>query len=142
MNELPHTPKSINPLWMIFLFFSFTEIMLGVGVLNTLGGVQTALVSFVILFPTGIAMMFFVILWFRPKHFYAPKDYSNDQSFLEMMRTERTYNPDIAGTIEKTLTTFLTSPELAEKLSNVSSEGISSLLKEEALRATEKVKNS
>ncbi len=83
MSRLPEPPKVLNPLWIIFLFFSFTEIMLGFVVFNTTGGIQIALTVFVILFPLLVSIGFFFILWYRPEHLYAPKDFISDESFLK-----------------------------------------------------------
>lgn len=79
------TNRVINPLWIISMFFSFTEIILGYAVFNTTGGIQIALTIFVLSFPVLVALSFFLILWFRPEHLYAPKDYYNDDSFLKSM---------------------------------------------------------
>jgi ABC-type multidrug transport system fused ATPase/permease subunit len=82
MTNLPQPPKVINPLWMISLFFSFTEVELGYVVFKTTGSVQVALTAFVIGFPVLIAAAFFALLWFRPENFYAPKDFGSDEAYL------------------------------------------------------------
>src|SRR5215217_8040488 len=90
MTKLPQPPRNINPLWIIFLFFSFTELVLGVVVFYTSGGIQIALTVFVIGFPLLVAIGFFTLLWSRPEHLYAPKDYGSDESFLKGMEGSRT----------------------------------------------------
>ncbi len=74
----PTKPKQpLTPLWVISLFISLTETVLGLAVTKTTGTVQVMLTVFVIVFPVMIAAAFFVLLWFRPHHLYAPSDYSN-----------------------------------------------------------------
>ena len=41
---------------------------------KTTGGVQIMLTLFVIVFPVLIASAFFLLLWFRPDHLYAPSN--------------------------------------------------------------------
>jgi hypothetical protein len=65
----------MTPLWVISLFLSLTEVVLGVAATRTSGGVQVALVAFVIAFPTAVATAFFATLWSRPQVLYAPGDY-------------------------------------------------------------------
>ena len=72
----PKAKQPLTPLWVISLFISLTETVLGVALTKTAGGVQEALVAFVIVFPLLIASGFFLLLWFRPHHLYAPSDYS------------------------------------------------------------------
>lgn len=71
-------PKNgMTPLVLISIFLSLTEVVLGVSVTYTIGGVQIALVSFAILFPLLIAAAFFSILWLKPYVFYSPFEYSS-----------------------------------------------------------------
>jgi len=74
--------KFLNPLWIIVLFCSLTEVTLGYVVFNTTGAIQVGLTCFVIGFPLIIAILFFIVVWYRPTHLYAPKDYKKDESFL------------------------------------------------------------
>ena len=70
--------RTLTPLWIIALFLSLTETTLGIATTQTDGGIQVALTTFVIMFPTVIAVLFFVILWFKPYVLYAPTDYGSD----------------------------------------------------------------
>src|SRR5262245_3199420 len=79
-------PKVLNPLWIISLFVSLTEVTLGYATSRTAGGIQISLTCFVITFPVLIAACFFYVLWHRPQHLYAPGDFGSDRSFLEAMR--------------------------------------------------------
>lgn len=67
--------KRVTPLWIIALFVSLTEAVLGVAVTVTDGGIQAALTGFVIGFPLLVAGAFFFILWNKPYVFYTPKDF-------------------------------------------------------------------
>ena len=64
-----------TPLWIISLFVSLTEVVLGTAVTQTVGGVQIALTAFVMSFPLLVASAFFAILWSRPWVFYSPSEY-------------------------------------------------------------------
>ena len=75
--------KFLNPLWIIVIFCSLTEITLGYAVFNTDGNIQLILTGFVVGFPLMIAIFFFLIVWFKPGHLYAPMDFKEDQSFLD-----------------------------------------------------------
>ena len=65
----------MTPLWVISIFVSLTEVVLGVAASQTTGGIQVALVSFAMVFPLLIAGAFFACLWARPWVFYPPSEY-------------------------------------------------------------------
>jgi hypothetical protein len=67
--------RPLTPLWVIALFLSLTETVLGIGVIQTTGGIQIALTAFVMFFPTLVAMGFFAILWSRAYVLYPPTEY-------------------------------------------------------------------
>jgi hypothetical protein len=67
--------KQLTPLWVISLFVSLTEVVLGVAASKTTGNIQIALVGFVMIFPLLIAGAFFLCLWARPWVFYPPSEY-------------------------------------------------------------------
>lgn len=71
------TPSKITPLWIIASFVSFTEVVLGVAVMQVDGGVQVALTAFVIIFPLLVASAFFLVLWFKTGVFYPPSEYGD-----------------------------------------------------------------
>jgi hypothetical protein len=143
MSNLPTPPKALNPLWVIFAFFSFSEVVLGVAVFNTVGAIQLALVYFVIAFPVFIATIFFMILWFRPQHLYAPKDFSSDESFLKSMAAARSVRlSQFAENLEVELHQRLVSPQLVNRLSSVKSDQVEGVLRDEADRITDEIKKS
>ncbi len=69
--------RQLTPLWIISLFVSLSETVLGIGAAKTEGGIQTALTVFVIAFPVLVATAFFLILWNRPYVFYSPGEYGH-----------------------------------------------------------------
>lgn len=80
----------MSPLWVISLFLTLTETVLGVGVFNTAGGVQGTLTAFVVCFPVLVAAGFFAILWKKPFVLYTPTDYGGEvtpQHFVEAIRS-------------------------------------------------------
>src|ERR1044071_1190780 len=83
MEKTIYSRKFLNPLWIILLFCSLTELTLGYAVFNTAGSIQIALTCFVIGFPMLVAVFFFLIVWYRPSHLYSPRDYKNDKNFLD-----------------------------------------------------------
>ena len=75
-------PAKMTPLWVIALFVFFTEAILVVAATQIAGNLQTALVSFVIIFPFLVAGMFFVMLWHKNENLYAPSEYPNLEVLL------------------------------------------------------------
>ena len=69
--------RQLTPLWIVSLFLTLTETVLGVAVTQTGGAVQVALTSFVLVFPIAVATVFFLILWNRPWVFYSPGEYGD-----------------------------------------------------------------
>ena len=67
----------LTPLWIVSLFVTLTETVLGAAATRTGGGVQIALTIFVLGFPLLVAGAFFLILWHRSWVFYSPSEYGN-----------------------------------------------------------------
>lgn len=44
---------------------------------------QSKYVWFLILFPAPLVVIFFAMLWFKPKALYAPSDYSNEENSID-----------------------------------------------------------
>ena len=76
-SEVQQRKSSMTPLWVISLFLTLTETMLGVGVIQTNGGIQVALTVFVLAFPLLVACAFFGILWFKPYVLYSPYEFGS-----------------------------------------------------------------
>ena len=101
---------TLSPLWIIALFLSFTETVLGVAAVKTGGLIQITLTIFVLLFPTAISAVFFTILWRRPFVFYPPREFGPNTTvdrYVNAMRDpasdERSVKDLVTEQIEKTL---------------------------------------
>jgi len=90
LTDIPR--RGLSPLWIIALFLSFTETVLGVAVTQTHGGIQIALTSFVISFPPIVSGLFFLVLWKKPYVFYPPAEFSKEvdvKTYVEAMQSSR-----------------------------------------------------
>jgi hypothetical protein len=67
----------LTPLWIVSLFVTLTETVLGAAATQTAGGIQIALTIFVLCFPVFVAGAFFMILWHRSWVFYSPGEYGS-----------------------------------------------------------------
>ena len=95
----------MTPLWVISLFLSLTEGILGVGVIQTSGGIQVALTSFVIGFPIAVAAAFFTILWFKPYVLYSPFEFGSAEdaaTFIEAISRDAKKIQDKANEVAET----------------------------------------
>jgi hypothetical protein len=87
--------RGLSPLWIIAIFLSFCETVLGVAVTRTTGSIQVALTTFVTVFPVMIMISFFIILWKRPYVFYTPADFTKTVSlgaYVEAMHSRDSSN--------------------------------------------------
>jgi hypothetical protein len=103
--------RALNPLWIIALFLSLVETVLGVAATQTGGGIQVALTAFAIGFPVLIAGAFFAILWDRPHVLYPPTEFGKGTdvtTFVNAMRRKplekQTLYTDMQNIIRDTLT--------------------------------------
>ena len=71
-----------NPMTIIALFVGLTEIALGLVAVSGRVDQLDILVWFMVLFPTIVAIAFFVVLVRFPHHFYSPGDFRSDESYL------------------------------------------------------------
>jgi hypothetical protein len=145
MSNLTQPSKIINPLWIISIFFSFTEVALGYVVFNTTGGIQIALTCFVIGFPILVAAAFFALLWFRPEHLYAPKDFGSDESFLRSIADARKAGGgllNLDSEIEKRISVNLTSGKLVKQLSSLQGNQLREALKDAAVDITSEIREA
>ncbi len=67
--------RRITPLWIVVVFVSLAETVIGVALTQTVGTVQLYLTYFVTLFPAGVASAFFLIIYRKAWVFYAPWEY-------------------------------------------------------------------
>ncbi len=114
--------RSMTPLLVISLFISLTETVLGIGVIQTTGGIQIALTVFVIVFPLLIAIAFFVILWNRNYVFYSPNEYGRQdvRQYVEaMQKNSRAGGEELFPNIESAVRNQLTSSEIVNELTEI-----------------------
>jgi hypothetical protein len=81
--------KEITPLWIIAIFLLLSETIVTLGVAVTRDKIQLILTIFACIFPILIFAMFFLILWFKPYVFYAPKEYRNGvdaKNYIDALR--------------------------------------------------------
>ena len=64
------------------VFASLAEVASTVALPRLQGNAQEIFLWFVMLFPMTIVIPFFVFLWCRPKHLYAPADFRRDPTWL------------------------------------------------------------
>lgn len=145
MAETKAEGKFINPLWIISLFFSFSELALGYAVFNTTGGIQVALTCFVITFPILVAASFFALLWFRPEHLYAPRDFTNDEAFLRSLagaRESRVGLLALDAEIEERVQHALTSEDFVRRVSMLEGGDLRATLQGAAAAITNEIRES
>lgn len=143
--------RVLTPLWIIALFISLTETVLGVGVIQTSGGVQIALTVFVLSFPLLIAGTFFFTLWKKPWVLYAPMEYGTGTDVKDFVREMSGKTPlgelQIYSQIQQSIQDTLASPEVIAKLSKVPLRGeyadreiVKNILSDAAAKAEENIR--
>jgi hypothetical protein len=135
----PRMPnRVVTPLWIIALFVSLTETILGISVTQTTNGIQIALTAFVILFPLVIAGSFFLILWNKPYVFYSPSDFGHQvdvQQYVEAMQQRKALDENkLYENLQKTIYTTLSSSEIVNKLTETVSLKAGESAKEEVTK--------
>jgi hypothetical protein len=124
MNTVDNSPSSarlLTPLWVVSLFVSLTETVLGIGVIQTIGGIQIALTVFVMVFPLLIAGAFFGILWHKPYVFYSPSEYAQQdvRKYVEAMQSRSHIDSKLFPEIEHVVRTQLSSSEVITDLTEI-----------------------
>jgi hypothetical protein len=98
----------LTPLWIVSLFVTLTETVLGTAATQTAGNIQLALTVFVLIFPVFVAGAFFLILWHRSWVFYSPNEYGtlDPAKYVEVLAQAQsriarvtTRTADVKGTI-------------------------------------------
>jgi len=138
--QLLNEKKVITPLWIVALFVSLTEVVLGVAMTQTQGGIQIALTVFVLAFPILIAGMFFTILWYKPYVFYPPKEFGNQTNVLDYVRAMQgklAFDSQMQN-IQEAVRTTLMSETVISELTRV----VSSKSNEEVEEKIEEILNS
>ena len=97
--------KRMTPLWVISLFLSLTEVVIGLALTKADGNVQAVLTAFAIAFPIMVATAFFAILWNRPYVLYPPTEFGDNTdvgSFVGAMKPSDT-TPKSSTAVQPTL---------------------------------------
>ncbi len=123
------TKRHATPLWVISIFITLTEVVVGGVVTQTDGVVQILFTVFAIIFPTFISIAFFYILWNRPHHLFSPTEYGQQVSINEyvsamkqtMAVDETRLYDDIKQTITQTLKSEDMTQQFAQQIDNTSS---------------------
>ena len=83
-----------NPLGIIALFVFFIEAISTISLKFVLAQgddkLAEILIWFIVLFPTVIALLFFMLLWLRREVLYSPHDFKNDDSFVRLINKMET----------------------------------------------------
>lgn len=124
------TPKVLTPLWIIALFLSLAETILGIAVTQTSGGIQVSLTVFVLSFPVLVAIGFFAILWNRPYVFYSPSEFGalDVLRYVEAMQRSPSPTPDVYSLVQDQIRTTLGSAETISALREALNAGAGSSL--------------
>lgn len=135
MQQNQNTQRPLTPLWVISLFLSLTEAVLSIALINTSGGIQVALTAFVLFFPIIIAIGFFLILWFKPHHMYAPTEYGQQTSAREYIDAITQRRPieekNLYLNIQNAIQSTLTSDEVITGLSEIVANKAKTVVKED-----------
>ncbi len=144
--------RPITPLWIIALFISLTETVLGVAVIQTDGDIQVALTAFVVVFPLLIALAFFLILWNRPVVLYPPTEFPGTGVWDYRKATQRSGRDEealYAGILEAIQSTFASEEIVSELTGTVTAaatrdpeDHIKGVLLEKAKEALERIRKS
>jgi hypothetical protein len=75
--------KVSNPLTIIAIFAGLAETLATVALVKLPPEIQSIFVYFVMIFPAGIVLLFFFVLFFKNTVLYAPSDFENQSHYLE-----------------------------------------------------------
>lgn len=132
MQKSPYN-KVITPLGLITVFISFTEVIFGISIINTTGITRILSIIFSFFFSSGVAAIFFFILWHKPVNLFGPRDYSDEQIFLKVIGTKEAILNDKTRLLEK----------LSENIKeNIEDEKIKDTIEKISEKYIDEIKNS
>jgi hypothetical protein len=76
-----------NPLALIAIFASISEVAMTVVLLRLTGDSQYIFIWFVMAFPTLLVGMFFFVLYNKPTVLFSPADYQEDATYLRSLKS-------------------------------------------------------
>lgn len=74
-----------NPLTLKAIFAGIVETVATCVIPFVSKEVQQDLIWFVVTFPILLVLLFFTILFFKPKNLYSPSDFKDERNFLKTM---------------------------------------------------------
>jgi hypothetical protein len=80
--------KVSNPLTIIAIFAGLAEALATIALLGLPQELQEIFLYFVMVFPTLIVVLFFVVLYFKNTVLYAPGDYQVPEHYLNINRID------------------------------------------------------
>ena len=87
--------KISNPLTIIAVFAGLAETLATVALVNLPPEIQSIFVYFVMAFPAGIVLLFFLILYFKNTVLYAPSDYDDQSHYLEANKLKESVSKNV-----------------------------------------------
>jgi hypothetical protein len=131
------SPRNLNPIWVISLFLTLSEVTIGAVATQLSGWIQGLLAIFAVTFPAGVAAAFFFVVWHRPYVLYAPRDYTKNASlpsFVEAMTiAQRNRNRAIEEAVRATAETLI-----EKHLTDLPSQQVTTNVKEAVQEAHER----
>jgi hypothetical protein len=84
--------KSVNnPLTIIALFAALAEVAGTVAIKLVAPELQSRFIWFVMFFPIGLVLLFFVTLWFKDRVLYAPGDFKDEKNYLALVNAKQSF---------------------------------------------------
>lgn len=87
--------KVSNPLTIIAIFSGLAETLATVALIKLPPGIQEIFVYFVMAFPTGLVLLFFIVLYFKNTVLYAPSDFEDQAHYLELNKVKKNINEQL-----------------------------------------------
>ena len=88
-----------NPLTIIAIFAALAEIAGTIVLGLVIPELQRSFMWFVMLFPTGLVLLFFLTLNFNPRVLYAPSDFQNEENFLQILAGRQRISVELADVV-------------------------------------------
>ena len=82
---LENFKKITNPLTIIGIFAGLAEITSTITIKLVTNDIQKIFIWFLILFPSILVILFFIVLFFKPEALYSPSDYKSDEAFIKVI---------------------------------------------------------
>lgn len=87
--------KVSNPLTIIAIFSGIAETLATIALVQLPPDIQKTFVYFVMIFPAGLVLLFFYVLYFKNTVLYAPSDFEDQKHYLEANNLKEKVNSEI-----------------------------------------------